>query len=127
MSVQYSIITRKNLQKPNDPPKFYAIAKSRGEITLRELAKEISATSTVAVGDVLAVLEGFISQVPKHISNGNIVRLGEFGTFSLSISSEGAASEEEFHAGLIKSNSLNFRPGKEVQDSLDAVKYKKVI
>ncbi|MBN8707496.1 MAG: HU family DNA-binding protein [Bacteroidetes bacterium] len=127
MSVQYSIITRKNLQKPNDPPKFYAVAKSRGEISLRELAKEISSTSTIAIGDVLGVLEGFIALVPKHISNGNIVRLGEFGSFSLSISSEGAPTEDDFHAGLIKSNSLNFRPGKEVQDALDAVKYKKVV
>ncbi|MFK8270680.1 hypothetical protein [Capnocytophaga stomatis] len=35
MPVKYNVVGRKNPQKPNEAPKFYASAKADGEITLK--------------------------------------------------------------------------------------------
>jgi len=98
---------------------------TRGEVSLRELAKDISAISTVSSPDVMAVIESLLQVITKHLAQGEIVRLGEFGSYSVRISSEGADSEQAFNSRLIKGLNLSFRPGKEVEQVLDNVTYEK--
>jgi predicted histone-like DNA-binding protein len=127
MPVNYSLLQRVNLKDPTAARKFYAIAKSSGEETTRQLATEISKRSGLSSAEVYAVLEAFIDLVPERIAEGKIVRLGDFGSFSLTLSSEGVDKAEDFNAATcIKSNSMNFRPGKLVQKVLDGVEYIKV-
>ena len=125
MSVKYVVLGKNNPLKPTEAKKYYAQVKSSGETTLRELAKLISQTSTVSTADVMAVLEGFIEILPQEIARGQIVRLGDFGSFSLSIKSEGEEKEEKVNANSIKGNKLNFRPGKVVKDALNQIQYEK--
>ncbi|PZF71146.1 HU family DNA-binding protein [Taibaiella soli] len=126
MSVKFSVVQRPNPQKPNDPKKWYVSVQSSGDISLRELSTEIAARSTVSSADVLAVLENLLHIIPEELGKGNIVRLGDFGSFSLTLQSEGMATEEEVIATAIKGNKLHFRPGKEIAKKLDGVEYRKV-
>ena len=125
MAIKYKLVQKINPAKPTDPKKFYANLVTRGEVSLRELAKEISAISTVSSPDVMAVIESFLQVIPKHLAQAEIVRLGEFGSYSVRISSEGADSEQAFNSRLIKGLNLSFRPGKEVEQVLDNVTYEK--
>jgi len=126
MAVEYVIVARGNPANPTEPKKFYAHARSSGEVSIRELAKEIAGMSTVSSIDTLAVLEALLQLLPKHIAEGRIVRLGDFGSFGLTISSEGAATEGEVSASLIRNNHIRFRPGREVKRVLDTIQYRKV-
>lgn len=126
MSVNYSVIQR---IKPGDaaaPRKYYALAKSAGEVSLRELSDLIADISTVSSIDTLAVLEALISVIPGQLLEGRIVRLGDFGSFRLNLSSEGVENEADFNKSHIKGVKLNFRPGKLIQNALKSVDYKKV-
>lgn len=125
MPINYVVTPRVNPKNLTAPRKFYAIAKSNGEETVRQLATEISKRTSLSSADIFAVIEALIDLVPERLAQGNIVRLGEFGSFSISLSSEGVETEENFTASNIKSNSLNFRPGKLVQKVLDGAEYKK--
>lgn len=126
MPVKYNVTERKNLQDPKAAPKFYASAKADGEINLKTLAKEISGGSTtVSDTDVLAVLNDLIKVVNRHLSDGKIVKLGDFGNFQVSISSEGAETAEKVSSSLIRSNKINFRPGIDLRDMLKTIKYEK--
>lgn len=126
MPVKYNVTERKNLQDPQAAPKFYAIAKSDGEIDLKTLAKEISGGSTtVSDTDVLAVLNDLIKAANRHLSDGKIVKLGDFGNFQISISSEGADTAEKVIPALIRGNKINFRPGTDLRDMLKTVRYEK--
>jgi predicted histone-like DNA-binding protein len=125
MAVQYVLNQRVNPRDLTAPKKYYAQAKSKDEQTTRQLATEISKRSGISVPDVMAVIESFIDLIPEKIADGNIVRIGDFGSFNLSISSEGTEKPEDFTASMIRSNSMNFRPGKIVQQVLDNVEYKK--
>ena len=125
MAINYVMTQRVNPRDLTAPRKFYAIAKSNGEETVRQLATEISKRSGISSAEVFAVLEAFIDLIPERIADGKIVRLGDFGSFNLTISSEGVEKAEDFNASLIKGNSLNFRPGKLIQKVLDTVEYQK--
>lgn len=126
MPVKYNVIERKNLQDPQAAPKFYASAKADGEINLKSLSKEIAGGSTtVSDTDVLAVLNDLIKSVNRHLADGKIVKLGDFGNFQVSISSDGAETAEKVTSSLIRSNKINFRPGVDLRDMLNTVKYEK--
>lgn len=125
MPVQFVVIAKANPRDTKAAKKFYAIAKSAGEISLRDLSNQISKRSTLSNADVMAVLESLLEVIPERIAQGDIVRLGDFGSFSLSISSEGSEKAEEVTANNIRGNSLNFRPGKEIQKVLDTLTYAK--
>ena len=126
MSVSYVIVQRGNPGNPEAPKKFYAQAKSRGELTFRKLSKEIAeGSTTVSDTDVLAFLNDLNKVLKRHLDNGEIVRFGDFGTFQVGISSEGAETEDKFHSSLIKSPKVLFRPGIDLKEMLATLKYEK--
>lgn len=126
MPINYVVTPRVNPKDLTAPRKFYAIAKSTGEETVRQLATEISKRTNLSSAEVYAAIEAFIDLVPERLAEGKIVRMGDFGSFSISLSTEGVEKAEDFTAANIKGNSLNFRPGKLVQKVLDTVDYTKV-
>lgn len=127
MSVKYSISEKNNPLKPEQPKKWYANAKSSGELTLKKLSKEISAGSTtVSDTDVLAVLNDLTKILCRHLENGEIVRLGDFGSFQITLGSEGAETEAKFHASLIKTKKVTFRPGIDLKEMLNNLKFEKI-
>ncbi|RRD59876.1 HU family DNA-binding protein [Tannerella forsythia] len=126
MSVKYIITEKGNPSKPAEPKKFYATAKADGEVTFRKLSKEISNISTtVSDTDVLAVLNVLVKALINHLSEGRIVRFGEFGSFQVSLSSEGAATRKEFNTSLIRNSKITFRPGTNLKEMLATLKYEK--
>ena len=125
MALKYRLIQRVNPNLPAEPRKFYAHVVTKGEITIRELAEEIAEISTVSSVDTLAVIESFTRLIPKHLSRGVMVRLGDFGSYSIGILSQGADTEEEFSERLIKGAKIYFRPGREVKKALSAIEFEK--
>ena len=126
MPVKYNLSEKGNPGKPEAPKKFYANAKSTGEVTFRSLSKEIAgASTTVSDTDVMAVLNDLTKVLSRHLSDGRIVRFGDFGSFQVSISSEGAEKAEKFSASMIKGAKILFRPGVDLRDMLATVKYEK--
>ena len=126
MAVNYVVVPRGNPSKPQDPKKFYAQAKSSGELTFRKLSKEIAeGSTTVSDTDVLAVLNDLVKILRRHLNNGEIVRFGDFGSFQITISSEGAEETDKFHSSLIKKPKVTFRPGVDLKEMLNNLKYEK--
>jgi predicted histone-like DNA-binding protein len=126
MAISYVTVERGNLTNPAAPKKWYAQAKSSGELTFRKLAKEISGGgTTVSDTDVLAVLNDLTKVLQRHLEAGEIVRFGDFGSFQVSIKSNGAETEAKFNASLIHSPKITFRPGADLKETLNNLKYAK--
>jgi len=126
MPIEYSLAERGNPGKPTDPKKFYAVARSTGDTTTRGLASRINEMSTVSTVDVMAVLEALFQTVPRELAEGRIVRCGDFGSFAVSLQSDGAASEKEFVVGLINNVKVVFRPGKLFAQAMQQAGFKRV-
>lgn len=126
MAVSYILAQKGNPGNPAAPKKYYAQAKAKGELTLRQLSREIAeGSTTVSDTDVLAVLNDLTKILKRHLGNGEIVRFGDFGTFQTAITSEGAETEERFNASLIKGGKIAFRPGVDLKEMLATLKYEK--
>lgn len=76
--------------------------------------------------DTMAVLEGLLQVIPDLLAEGKIVRLGDLGTFRVTISSEGADTVDDFSINMIKGLNLKFRPRVEFRDQLNSVKFTRV-
>ena len=126
MAVKYSVTEKGNPLQPEQPKKWYANARSAGDTTLRTLSKEIAARSTVSSADTQAVLVALTEVLVEHLSNGKIVRLGDFGAFQVSIGSAGAETAAKFNASLIKNSKVVFRPGIDLKEMQKNLKFEKI-
>jgi predicted histone-like DNA-binding protein len=127
MAVTYVLTQKGNPGNPDAPKKFYAQAKNREELTFRKLSKEIAeGSTTVSDTGVLAVLNDLTKILKRHLSNGEIVRFGDFGSFQVALTSEGAETEAKFNASLIKGGKVTFRSGVDLKEMLATLKYEKV-
>ncbi len=125
-SVTYSVSPRINPRDKEAAPKFYAQAQARGDVSIREMAERIQSTCTVTKADVYAVLVVLEDVIVEALQNGEIVRLGELGTFQLSLSGKGAVTEEDYNTSLIKRAKINFRPGLTLAGMLGKLQFSKV-
>ena len=125
-SVTYSVVPRRNPSEKGTPPKYYAQAQARGDVSLREMAERIQSTCTVTKADVYAVLVSLEDVVKDAIENGEIVRLGDLCTLQVGLSGKGTLTEKEYEDTLIKKARINFRPGPVLAGALETLKFTKV-
>ncbi|NOJ75918.1 HU family DNA-binding protein [Empedobacter stercoris] len=125
MAIKYNVIQKAYPGDPTGPKKFYANSIADGEISLRRLSKEIAQTFSVSESDVYASLIDLAKMLAKHLADGKIVRLGDFGSFQISISSEGADSISKVTSASIKNAKILFRPGIDLRETLATLKYEK--
>jgi len=126
MAVNYVVVERGNPGNPAAPKKWYAQSKSTGRLTLKKLSKEIAkSNATVGAADVLTVLKNLTKVLSRHLEAGKIVRLGDFGTFQITVSSEGAETGDKFSSSFIRSSKVTFRSGSGLREMLNSLKYAK--
>ena len=79
--------------------------------------------STVSSADVKAVLDALQYEVIEALEAGNTVRLGDIGSFRLTMKSQGvetAAEAKKKGAQLIKQVNVQFTKSTTMRDTLDA-------
>ena len=91
-----------NPRDPSAPKKTYAQVVSSGKVKIKEMSRDIADISSLSSGDIANVLENFILQIPKYLSDGKIVELGDLGTLRISVSSEVTETEKAFSSAKIK-------------------------
>ena len=90
------------------------------------MATRIQASCTVTKADVYAVLVALEDVITDALKGGEIVRLGDLGTFQIGISSKGAVTEEDYSDSLITKARINFRPGTALAGILSGLTFQKV-
>jgi predicted histone-like DNA-binding protein len=126
MSVKYSVFQQKHDISGNGVLKFYARTQSSGEMDFKTLCETISDRCTATKGDVMSALEGCIFVIKQALKDGKIVRLGDFGSFQVSLSSTGALTEKEFTTSNIAGAKILFRPGEDLTEVFGKLSYQKV-
>ena len=77
-------------------------------------------------GMVKAILSDMCDCLVEQLLNGNKVKLGSLGVFSISLSCEGAESIEKFTEDNIKSVNINFNPGVDFENLINQAEFKLV-
>ena len=125
-NVTYSVSPRINPRDKEAAPKFYGHVQASGDINLREMSERIQQTCTVHKSDVFAVLVALEDVITDALRGGEIVRLGDLGTFQIGVSGKGTLTEEEYDSSLIQKARINFRPGIALSGILTNLTYAKV-
>lgn len=125
MTVKFNIVERGNPANREAPKKFYPSIQASGRISTRELAERASQMSTMTTTDMMAAIETLLTIIPNELAKGNIVELGDFGSFWLRASTDGADTAEDVRANQINGVFPRFNPGKEFKRSLDTIVFNK--
>ena len=125
-SVTYSVVPRRNPSEKGAPPKYYAQAQARGDVSIREMSERIQSACTVNKADVYAVLVALEDVISEALQNGEIVRLGDLCTLQVSLSGKGALTEEDYTTSLIRKKRINFRPGRVLANAMSSLNFTKV-
>ena len=123
--MKYKLVQKGNPSDLAAPKKWYANSVNSGIVTQKSIAKEIAGRSSLTAGDVANVISNFLDLLPSHLIDGKSVQLGDFGTFRVSLSSEGAVSEDEFSTNKIKNAKILFSPSSDFKRKMDEINFEK--
>ena len=123
MPLTYSIAMLANPREKNDPHKAYAKAQINGEMSLKELSKEVASKSTVHSADVYAVLIATTESMLAALKAGKQVDFGELGKFRLQINSKGAITAEDFSADNITGVTIQYVPGDDLKTIFQGMEF----
>ncbi len=126
MSVKFNVVERANPRDLTAPKKFYPSVVASEKVTLRDIVKRVAEMSTVSPADTVAVVEALLAIIPEELSRGNIVRMGEFGSFWLRIHSSGEETEEDVSRENVSRVLPRFTPGKEFKQALQTLNFRAV-
>ncbi|MDR1865790.1 MAG: HU family DNA-binding protein [Bacteroidales bacterium] len=121
--MKYKIISKANPLNRGAKPKYYATPVYSGEIDLKRIAAELAALSSLSTGDVYNVLINFVEALPKYLKDGYKLRLGDFGIFKVSFSSEGTDEPQKMIAAHIRNRKVLYTPGREIKNSLNDMRF----
>jgi predicted histone-like DNA-binding protein len=125
MSVKFNIVERANPANREAPKKFYPSITASGRISTRELAERASQMSTLTTTDMVAAIESLLTIIPDELAKGNIVELGDFGSFWLRTTADGTESAEDVRSSQITGVLPRFNPGKEFKRALEGIIFNK--
>jgi predicted histone-like DNA-binding protein len=122
MAVKLRKIMKKNPQDLTQA-KWYLTQEKTGNVGIKEIAKEIEGRSALSLGDVQSVLSNMVEILPLFLKLGQSVNLEGFGSFRISVSSEGADKPEDLNARHIKGVKLLFLPSNDLKRNLEGITF----
>lgn len=123
-TMKYKLVQKANPQR-REQKKWYANAVNGGKVEQKDIAKTIASKSSLTSGDIANVVDNLVEEVPRELAKGNIVKLGDFGSFRISVSSEGVENEKDFNASMIKDIKVIFTPGVEMKKVISQITFEK--
>lgn len=105
---KYVVLAKKN---PIDQSvKFYAAPDKTTPITIDTITQRIEKRTTVSSADAKAVLDALEYEIKEALIEGHSVRLGDLGTFRVTIQGEGALNRADHTAKNISHLKCVFKP-----------------
>ena len=100
--INYSLVARNNPADMAADKKIYALAQYSDIVELAQFAEPMSNhNSPFSKGTLMGILTDAVSCLRELLLEGRRVKLGDMGTFSVSLSSTGADNAESFSTSQI--------------------------
>jgi len=111
-------VLKRNPREPETAPLVYASAQHDARIDLNSLATSVAERCSLRRADVHGVLVALMDIIPNELLAGNIVSLGELGSFYVTVKSDPAETVEDLKPSMIKSSKIRYVPTKELKKEL---------
>jgi len=126
MAIKFKVIPRRNPRDLAAPQKYYPSSVTGSILDLDKLADLVGDGSTVRRNDVYAVLIGLVDVAKRQLELGNMVRLGDLGSFAVNVSGEGKETAVEVTGATIDKSKIIFRPSSNLKKMLKTLNFEKV-
>ena len=127
MPIKYRVAERTEAGVSGGGKKKYCVMPTgRKMIELQDISAEIQKMSTFSEADTVGVLYALMSVLMSHIQEGDSIRFGELGIFTVSFKSALEDNPSKVDSRSIKEVKLKFRPGVRIKKELKQCKFTKV-
>lgn len=126
MPINISISKRPNPKKPDDPWKYYAQAQYSDKMDIDTFSEHISShNSKYGRADIAAVLTMAVDCMCEQFKLGNMIILGDLGSFEVAVSSIGVEKASDFKTDVnITDVHINWTPGARFTNLLPNTSFK---
>lgn len=116
---KFRFVRKKNLQKKDDPGKWYASPTVTNRLNTGTVCRVVTRNTTTAPTELESGFNLVCDGIPLQLQLGNSVQLGKLGTLRLSFGSVGVEDVDQFNAAtMIKNVKVIFTPSKELMSAI---------
>lgn len=118
MSIFLKPVQRRNPLKPEEAMKWYPVQNTVKMVDESEVAELIADETTLNPMEAQMAIRQLRKIVQRLLLDGKSVKLGNWGSFNVSLNTEGAATKDELTARNVKSVNINFQAGEELKAAM---------
>lgn len=116
---KFRFVKRKNLQKKDDPGKWYASPIVENRMNTGTVCRLVTRNTTTAPTELESGFNLVCDAIPLQLQMGNSVQLGRLGILRLSFGSSGVDNIDDFNAAsMIRGVKVIFTPSKELMAAI---------
>lgn len=124
MALYYNKIQKRNMKNPEEGEKmWHPVLRSIKALTENDAAKRIALNSSINPKDALTVIYQLEAFMRETLMQGHSIRLRDFGSFHLTVTTDGVLEKEQVTIDLIKKVNLNFLPSEDFRYALQQAEY----
>ena len=118
MALIYNKVQRRNPLDKNAPARWYPVLKTTRMKREKEVAKEIADETTLNPKEAEMALAQLQKILIRTLLSGQSIQLGDWGSFFLTLNSEGSATEAEATPAKVKKINIRFTAGTDLKEAI---------
>ncbi len=118
MSIFLKAVQRINPQRPDDPKKWHPVQYTTRLVDEDEVAALMADETTLNAMEAAMAIRQLRKVVQRLLLDSKSVRLGDWGTFSITLNTEGADTRGDLSARNVKHVNINFQPSSELKAAM---------
>ena len=111
MSIFLKPVQRHNPMEKDAPMKWYPVQYTTKLVDENEVAELIADETTLNPMEAQMAIRQLRKVVQRLLLDGKSVKLGNWGTFNVTLSTEGVDKKDDLTARNVKAVNINFQPG----------------
>lgn len=123
MAILLKTVMRNNPLDKDAAPKFYPVQKTIQMIDETTVAEQIADETTLNPAEALMAIRQLRKVLLRELLNSNSVKLGNWGSFGITLNTEGADTKDAVKATHVKRVNVRFTPGTEMKEALKKAKF----
>jgi len=119
MAILVKPVQRVNPSNPTEAKKWYVSQVTTAQVDETTVAMDLADETTLNASEAMMAIRQLRKILLRRLLGGESVKLGNWGSFSVTLSSTGSATKDLVTAKNIKSVNLNFQPDEQFKADLN--------
>lgn len=123
MAILVKPVQRANPSDEKAPKKWYVTQVTAAQVDETQVAMDLAEETTLNPSEAMMAIRQLRKILLRRLLGSESVKLGNWGSFSVTLSSTGSDTKEEVTARNIKSVNLNFQPDEAFKTELQRASF----